>query len=246
MTVRQWHGATVRAGIYDDQNGMFYQFDGQKLAVVRRSSTFQIAGVIAIQSNSNLMTGTNTRFTQQLTAGERIVIRGMSHVVTQVVSDTQITVAPDYRGVSDVTNVKVCKTIDLIVPQSDWNNDPCNGSGPSGYNIDIGKMQMVGIQHTWYGAGFIDFMLRGPDGNYVFAHRFRNSNVNTEAYMRTGNQPVRYEVVNEGARSRLSVGVNSSISTLSIEDGTYFPASGTVPAAFAQHGDGAESFFQTR
>ena len=87
---------------------------------------------------------------------------------------------------------------------------------------------MIGIQHTWYGAGFIDFMLRGPDGNYVFAHRFRNSNVNTEAYMRTGNQPVRYEVVNEGARSRLLGNADSSTTALPIADGTYFPPSGTV------------------
>jgi hypothetical protein len=228
MTVRQWHGATVRAGIFDDQNGMFYQYDGRQLSVVRRSSTFQVAGVVAIQANSNLMNGTNTRFSQQLTSGERIVIRGMTHIVTQVISDTQLTVAPDFRGVADVNNVKICKTIDLVVPQSEWNNDPCNGSGPSGYNIDIGKMQMIGIQHTWYGAGFIDFMLRGPDGNYVFAHRFRNSNVNTEAYMRTGNQPVRYEVLNEGARSRLSGSVDSSATILTLTDATFFPQAGTV------------------
>ena len=228
MTVRQWHGATVRAGIFDDQNGMFYQYDGRTLAVVRRSSTFQIAGVIAIPANSNAMTGTNTRFTQQLAAGDRIVVRGMSHVVTQIISDTSLTVAPDFRGVSDVSNVKICKTVDLIVPQAAWNNDPCNGSGPSGYNIDIGKMQMIGIQHTWYGAGFIDFMLRGADGNYVFVHRFRNSNVNTEAYMRTGNQPVRYEVVNEGAKSKLTAAINDTQVVIPLVDTYYFPNSGTV------------------
>ena len=228
MTVRQWHGSTVRAGIFDDQNGMFYQYDGRTLAVVRRSSTFQVAGVIAVPANSNLVTGTNTRFTQQLLAGDRIVIRGMSHIVTQIISDTSLTVAPDFRGVADVSNVKVCKTIDLIVPQESWNNDPCNGSGPSGYNIDIGKMQMIGIQHTWYGAGFIDFMLRGPDGNYVFAHRFRNSNVNTEAYMRTGNQPVRYEVVNEGAKDSLLAPMDSSQTTISLKNSYYFPTAGTV------------------
>jgi hypothetical protein len=228
MTVRQWHGATVRAGIFDDQNGMFYQYDGRMLAVVRRSSTFQIAGVIAIPANSNAMTGTNTRFTQQLAAGDRIVVRGMSHVVTQIISDTSLTVAPDFRGVTDVSNVKICKTVDLIVPQAAWNNDPCNGSGPSGYNIDIGKMQMIGIQHTWYGAGFIDFMLRGADGNYVFVHRFRNSNVNTEAYMRTGNQPVRYEVVNEGAKSKLTAAINDTQTVIPLVDTYYFPNSGTV------------------
>jgi hypothetical protein len=228
MTIRQWHGATVRAGIFDDQNGMFYQYDGQKLAVVRRSSTFQIAGVIAINANSNLITGTNTRFTQQLANGDKIVIRGMTHTVTQVVSNTQMTVAPDYRGVNNATNVKICKTIDIIVPQENWNLDQCNGSGPSGYNLDIGKMQMIGIQHTWYGAGFIDFMLRGPDGNYIFVHRFRNSNVNTEAYMRTGNQPVRYEVVNEGARGKLLSAMTDSQTVVPLEDAYFFPTSGTV------------------
>lgn len=228
MTVRQWHGSTVRAGIFDDQNGMFYQYDGRTLAVVRRSSTFQIAGVIAVPANSNLVTGTNTRFAQQLVSGDRIVIRGMSHIVTQIISDTSLTVAPDFRGVADVSNVKVCKTVDLIVPQESWNNDPCNGSGPSGYNIDIGKMQMIGIQHTWYGAGFIDFMLRGPDGNYVFAHRFRNSNVNTEAYMRTGNQPVRYEVVNEGAKDSLLSSMDSTQTFITLKNSYYFPTAGTV------------------
>ena len=53
---------------------------------------------------------------------------------------------------------------------------------------------MIGIQYSWYGAGFIDFMLRGSNGNFVFAHRMRNSNINTEAFMRSGNLPVRYEV----------------------------------------------------
>jgi hypothetical protein len=228
MSIRQWHGSTVRAGIFDDQNGMFYQYDGRTLAVVRRTSTNQLAGVIAIQANSNAIIGTNTRFTQQLSAGDKVVIRGMTHVVTQVISDTSMAVAPDYRGVNDATNVKICKTIDIIVPQEYWNGDTCNGSGPSGYNLDITKMQMIGIQHTWYGAGFIDFMLRGPEGNYIFCHRFRNSNVNTEAYMRTGNQPVRYEVINEGAKSKLSASMTDVQTTIPIEDSYYFPTSGTV------------------
>jgi len=228
MSVRSWHGATIRAGIFDDQNGMFWQYDGQRMAVVKRSSTFQIAGTITIAANSNLITGSNTRFTQQLAAGDRIVIRGMSHVVSQVVSDTSMTVTPDFRGVVDIAGVKCNKTVDLQVPQENWNLDALNGSGQSGYNIDVTKMQMIGIQHTWYGAGFIDFMLRGSDGNYVFAHRFRNSNYNTEAYMRSGNQPVRYEVINEGAKGKLVSAMTSSQTTIPLEDAYWFPTSGTV------------------
>ena len=228
MSIRQWHGSTVRSGIFDDQNGMFWQYDGIRLAVVRRSSTFQIAGTISVATNSNAVTGSNTRFTQQLSAGDRIVIRGMSHVVTQVLSDTNMSIAPDFRGVYSVSNVKICKTVDLVVSQENFNLDPINGSGPSGYNFDVTKMQMIGIQHTWYGAGFIDFMLRGPEGNYIWCHRFRNSNVNTEAYMRTGNQPVRYEVVNEGARTTLTSNITDVQINIPITDGYWFPNSGTI------------------
>jgi len=230
MSIRKWHGSTIRSGIFDDQNGMFWQYDGQRMAVVRRSSTFQCAGVIGIQSNSSTVNGTNTRFTQQLAQGDRVVIRGMTHVVSQIASDTLMYVTPDYRGVTDVTEAKMLKTVDLVVPQEDWNQDSLNGAGPSGYILDPTKMQMIGIQHTWYGAGFIDFMLRGSEGNYIFAHRFRNSNVNTEAYMRTGNQPVRYEVINEGAKGVLTASMTDSQTTIpmSEEDCYWFPSAGTV------------------
>jgi len=230
MSIRKWHGATVRAGIFDDQNGMFWQYDGIRMAVVRRSSTFQLAGTIDIDANSNLVTGTNTRFTGQLAAGDRIVIKGMTHIISQVTSDTSMTVTPDFRGVSNVRGAKCVKTIDLMVPQEQWNLDSLNGAGASGYNIDVTKMQMIGLQHTWYGAGFIDFMLRGPEGNYTWAHRFRNSNVNTEAYMRTGNQPVRYEVINEGAKGRLTsaMTINQTTIPMSVEDAYWFPSSGVV------------------
>jgi hypothetical protein len=228
LSIRTWHGSTVRSGIFDEQNGMFWQYDGMKMAVGRRSATFQLAGTISVPSGSNSVTGSNTRFRQQLTAGDRIVIRGMTHVVTQIIDDTTLSITPNYRGVLDGVNIKSVKIQDIIIPQEQWNLDTCDGSGPSGYNLDVTKMQMIGIQHTWYGAGFIDFMLRGPEGNYIWCHRFRNSNVNTEAYMRSGNQPVRYEVLNEGARDRLTADMDSTQTTLSISSTYWFPTSGTV------------------
>ena len=228
VSVRSWHGATVRAGCFDDQNGIFWQYDGQYLAVVKRSSAFQLAGTISINADSNLATGTGTRFRDQLKSGDRIVIKGMTHVVTSVASDTSITVAPDYRGVRNATSVKLCKVVDLIVRQEEFNLDTLDDTGPSGYDLDITKMQMIGIQYSWYGAGFIDFMLRGSDGNFVFAHRIRNSNVNTEAFMRTGNMPVRYEVTNESASGRLVNSITSTQTTMLLTDATYFPSSGVV------------------
>jgi hypothetical protein len=232
MSVLNWHGSTVRAGTFDDQNGMFWQYDGQQMALGRRSSTFQLSGVVSVNSDSNAVTGSNTRFTQQLANGQRIVIRGMTHVVANIINDTSMTITPDYRGAVNAVGVKICKTIDYLIPQTKWNIDRCDGTNgpfnPSGYLLKPDKMQMIGMQWTWYGAGFIDYMLRGPEGKYIFVHRIKNSNVNTEAYMRTGNMPVRYEVLNEAAESELSSAINSSVTTLPINDTTYFPTTGTV------------------
>jgi hypothetical protein len=71
-------------------------------------------------------------------------------------------------------------------------------------------------------------MLRGSDGNFVFCHRMRNSNVNTEAFMRSGNLPVRYEVTNEGPNGKLAESMTDSQTTITLEDGSFFPTNGTV------------------
>jgi hypothetical protein len=230
ISVSNWHGAIVRAGCFDDQNGMFWEHTGSVLAVVRRKATQQLSGTISINSNSNSVTGTNTRFTQQVRAGDKIVIRGMTQYVTQVTSDTALTVTPDYRGVGNAVGVKASLVQETRVKQSDFNIDRLDGTGPSGYTIDLGKMQMMGLQYTWYGAGFVDFMVRGSDGNWVYAHRLKNNNVNTEAHMRTGNLPVRYSVDNDGspALAYLTASCSSGDTTLTVNDTTYFPTVGTV------------------
>ena len=223
MSIKNWHGATVRAGTFDEQNGMYWQYDGQYLSVGRRTSTFQLTGVSSIVRDTNTITGTNTRFRDQLKAGDKIVIKGMTHVVTNVTSQTSMTVTPDYRGAISAVNSKICLITDIVYRQSQFNLDKIDGTGPSGYNVDTSKMQMIGMQWSWYGAGFIDYMLRGSDGNFVFVHRIRNSNTNTEAYMRTGNMPVRYEVINESATGKLISSITASQTTVPLVDAGNFP-----------------------
>ena len=223
LSVLTWHGSTVRAGTFDDQNGLFFQYDGQTFAVGRRSSTFQLSGVISVAKDSNLVTGTNSRFRDQVKAGDRIVIKGMTHVVTGVDSNSTLYINPDYRGATNAANAKACLVQEFIIPQKDFNLDRLDGTGPSGYKVDLTKMQMIGMQWSWYAVGFIDFMLRGSDGNFVFFHRIRNSNVNTEAYMRTGNMPVRYEVQNESGKSALFSSITATQTTIPLVDASGFP-----------------------
>lgn len=228
VSLYRWKGATVRAGAFDDQNGIFWQYDGINLAVGYRSSTFQLAGTISASPDSNLITGTNTRFVDQLVIGDRIVIRGMTHIVTSIFNNTSITVSPDFRGTAVITGARAALTQDFVIPQYQWNLDRADGTGASGYEIQINRMQMIGFQYSWYGAGFIDWMLRGPNGNYLFVHRLKHNNRNTEAYMRSGNLPVRYEVINEGPRSKLSSQMTSSQNTIPLEDATLYPTTGTL------------------
>jgi len=321
-----WHGSSARAGCFDDQNGIFWEWDGQNLWAVKRSCTFQLAGTVisaiggqvlvgntytdnlvttvtygagaitfptdvnpgdvstqvTVSSTTNLLPGMHvisqfspgnidtcyvvsvdsitaftigfapmtakitfgtttgsctfllptTRFQDQLKVGDKFILRGMTHTVTSILSQGVLTFNPPYRGLSTITTpIKASRVRENRINQSNFNRDTLDGLGASGYKVDLTKMQMIGIQYTWYGAGFVDFMMRGSDGNWVYAHRMRNNNVNDEAYMRTGNLPVRYELVNEmsAAVSTLNGQITPTTSNLLLnDDTTYWPTSGTV------------------
>lgn len=226
VTVKNWHGASVRVGAFDDQNGLFWEYDGRELAVVRRASTYQLSGFVSVTPGSQSIVGTSCRFTQQLKVGDNIVIRGMTYKVGTITDDNNLTINPEYRGINPSSGIKIATVIDQRIPQSQFNIDKLDGTGISGYNINLNKMQMMGISFSWYGAGFIDFMCRGGDGNMILAHRMKQNNVNDEAYMRSGNSAVRYQAINESVIGRLSASITSSQNTIPVVDGSRFPSTG--------------------
>jgi hypothetical protein len=281
--VTQWENGAVRTGMFDDQNGMFFEYDGQKVYAVRRSSTQQIAGTVAAQQGSELIFGTNTSFQAQLEVGDYIVMRGQSYRIVEITSQTRMSVRPEYKGSSgtekefdpnsvvntstDVfsiishgfsnllpvtynsidgepigglingrtyyvslidnnsfklkaapdsvgfvnlssfgtttihsfvpakSGIIVTKTVDTKVPQEDWSIDICDGSGVTGYNLDLSRIQMAYIDYSWYGAGKIRFGFKTTDGQVQYCHEFVHNNNLFESYLRSGNLPARYEVV---------------------------------------------------
>jgi hypothetical protein len=189
ISVSNWIGSVVRTGLFDDSNGLFFEYDGQTFFVVRRNSTLQLAGTISVTPNSFQITGSGTRFSQQLKCGDLVSIRGMTYTISSITNDTILTIVPAYRGVRSYSSLRMSLIGETKIPQSKFNLDRLDGTGPSGYLLDVTKMQMMAIQYSWYGAGFVDFGCRGPNGDYIWAHRIKNNNVNDEAYMRTGNLP---------------------------------------------------------
>lgn len=232
INVTAWHGASIRAGLFDDQNGLFWENDGVTVNAVQRSSTFQTAGLVSVSVGSNLVTGDgNCRFQDQLNVGDLVVIRGMSHSVASITNNNRMTVVPTFRGVANQTRVKMALRNELRVRQQDFNVDPLNGTGASGFTLDASKMQMYALEYSWYGAGTVIWMLRGQDGRFNHAHRRPNNNNNNEAYMRSGNLPARYEAANETPTSALNGAIDNSQTTITLKDATdYPPASVTYPA----------------
>lgn len=81
--------------------------------------------------------------------------------------------------------------------QSQWSEDKCDGTGPSGFNIDITKTQLIWMDFQWLGVGRVrcGFV---HDGQYVLAHEFNNSNNLATVYLSNPNLPVRCEMLNTG------------------------------------------------
>lgn len=226
-----WWGSSNRVGMFDQQNGFYFEFDGQTLYAVRRSSTTQITGRVAVNANSQAVTGTGTKFSQELRPLDFIVIRGMSYQVLGIQSDTALTISPEYRGTVNAVNCIASKTVNTRFPQSSWNIDKCDGTGASGFNLDLTRMQMFYADYTWYGAGAIRFGFKNNRGEVIYCHRIPNNNVGTEAYIRSGNLPARYEVNTIPPSTILSATLSSASTTgaaISVADTSLFPSSGTL------------------
>jgi len=209
-----WYGSANKIGFFDNQNGMFFQFDGQTVSCVYRSSINQIVGTVSVTQGSGVVTGSGTQFATQLVVGDYIVIRGMSYRVLSITSNTQLYISPEYRGVT-IANAIVSRTIDTVVPQSQW-FDPCDGTGQSGYNLDLTRVQMFYIDYSWYGAGVIRFGLRATGGAIIYVYALQNNNVQYTAYLRSGNMCSHYEQNNTTAITTITSSVGASDTTINV------------------------------
>ena len=199
-TPNSWSGSFLRAGMFDDQNGMYFEYDGSDLYVCRRSSTNQLSGTVSATFNSGAIEGVGTIFLSQLATGDKIVVRGQTYKVVNISANNLLHIQPPYSGESK-SNIIVSKIEELRIPQSNWNLDKADGNGPSGFNLDLTKMQMAYMDYSWYGAGKVRYGFKGVTGDVNYFHEIVHNNIETEAYLRSGNLPTRYEVENRGTPS---------------------------------------------
>jgi hypothetical protein len=83
------------------------------------------------------------------------------------------------------------------VPQSAWNLDKLDGTGPSGITLDPTKMQIWHTDLQWLGAGRVRMVLNIGGINRQI-HEFNHANIVDTVYMLNPNLPLRYELVSTG------------------------------------------------
>jgi hypothetical protein len=84
------------------------------------------------------------------------------------------------------------------VAQANWNQDPLDGTGPSGLTLDSSKSQILYLDIEWLGLGTVrtGFII---NGQFVPAHNFDHANLTTTTYITTASLPLRYEMTNTAA-----------------------------------------------
>jgi hypothetical protein len=87
---------------------------------------------------------------------------------------------------------------ETIVPISAWNIDKLDGTGPSGFTLDITKAQISWTDIEWLGVGTVrcGFVI---DGKFVHCHSFHHANRIASTYITTASLPLRYEITNKAA-----------------------------------------------
>lgn len=98
--------------------------------------------------------------------------------------------------------------VNTQILQANWNLDKCDGTGPSGFNINTADTQIFLIDMQWLGTGRVRFGFF-DQGVYVVAHQVYNDNVIVSPYMNTANLPMRYEIANTG-----TAGTSTSIKAI--------------------------------
>ena len=94
-------------------------------------------------------------------------------------------------------------TVDTKVAKASWNIDPMDGSGPSGYTLDLTKAQILWMDVEWLGLGTVrlGFII---NGEFVHCHSFHHANLITSTYITTASLPLRYEISNTGTTASSS------------------------------------------
>jgi hypothetical protein len=83
---------------------------------------------------------------------------------------------------------------ETFIPQTDWNIDKADGSGPSGYVIDPQSGNFPSLKYTWHGYKDLSLELDLGNGTEILCHQIRRVNSATEPHLKNPNLPMALKI----------------------------------------------------
>ncbi len=117
------------------------------------------------------------------------------------------------------------------IPQSSWNIDKMDGSGPSGLNLDFSKTQLFVIDMEWLGVGRVRFGFYAY-GRIQYCHQITNINILTEPYTNNINLPISHCLIGGTGSGSLT-----QICSTVISEGGYNPLGRPFSVSNSEGGD---------
>lgn len=95
------------------------------------------------------------------------------------------------------TSISGSRVDETPINQANWNVDKCDGTGASGFDLEITTTQLFFCDYQWLGVGRlrVGFV---HNGEFIVAHEFTHSNTLSTVYWRNPNLPIRCEIRNIG------------------------------------------------
>ena len=105
-------------------------------------------------------------------------------------------------------------TITESATQANWNLDKCDGTGKSGFSLDINAANIFTCQLEWLGVGVVLVGFATSMGNVIYCHGFMHASLSgfTDVYMRTANLPISYEITSTDGSGSMKAICSSVIS----------------------------------
>jgi hypothetical protein len=137
----------------------------------------------------------------------------------------------EYSGGSASVNLKNDSV--TTIPQSSWNVDKMNGTGPSGLNLDFTKTQLFIMDMEWLGVGRVRFGFYAF-GRIHYCHQILNINVLTSPYTNNINLPICYSL--HATSPSAGSGTIRQICSTVISEGGYNPVGKPFTTSNSQGG----------
>ena len=81
--------------------------------------------------------------------------------------------------------------------RENWNGDKLDGTGPSGFTLDVTKLNIYWMDYQWLGGGMVRFGVVDGFGNRIVANTVLNAGQHLYPYMKSGSLPMAVNIENK-------------------------------------------------